>query len=126
MGLDAPPVLSANLGAGLVTITNDLGDLFMGIRAAIMSGIGLAVLAALPASAMDAKIYPYHASANYCPSGLQPISIDGVICCGTPNQSMSYQQALAHPHVTRVKKVHYKKSARRIVCPVGEMGCYYE
>jgi hypothetical protein len=41
-----------------------MGDNSMGIKAAMISGFGLAVLAALPASAMDAKIYPYHASAN--------------------------------------------------------------
>ena len=97
----------------------------MGVKAAMISGFGLAVLAALPASAMDAKIYPYHASANYCPAGLQPISIDGVICCGTPNQTMSYQQVKATPAPRKVKYVA-RKAQRKMVCPVGEKGCYYE
>ena len=73
------------------------------------------------------RIYKYSSSANYCPSGLQPITLNGVICCGTPNQSVSYQQAKAHP-VTRTKRVRQRvrvrKASSRIVCPVGEKGCY--
>ena len=90
---------------------------------ALFAGLGLAVLAALPVGAMDARIYPYQASANYCPTGLQPISIDGVICCGTPNQSITYQQAKAHPVA---RKHAHNKPARRMVCPAGEKGCFYE
>jgi len=100
----------------------------MGIKSVIIAGLGLAVLAALPASAMEAKIYPYHAKANYCPAGLQPVQVNGTICCGTPNQHISYQQALAHP-VThkKVHKVVHHRPARKLVCPVGEKGaCFYE
>jgi len=73
----------------------------------------------------EPKIYAVRGSANYCPSGLQPITLNGVICCGTPNQSVSYQQAKAHP-VTRTKRVRsrVRKASSRIVCPVGEKGCY--
>ena len=94
----------------------------MSLKTALFAGIGLMVLAA-PASAQP-KIYPYHASANYCPAGLQPIQIDGVICCGTPNQSISYSQMNAHP-VAKKKKV-YRKAVKRsyVNCPVGEKGCY--
>ncbi|MDQ2093423.1 hypothetical protein [Rhodalgimonas zhirmunskyi] len=70
------------------------------------------------------KIYPVPSKVNYCPSGLQPITIDGVICCGTPNQNMTYQQAKAHPMTHR--KVYRKKHVRRVAntyCPVGMKGC---
>ena len=43
------------------------------------------------------RLYPYNASANYCPAGLQPIVLGGVICCGTPNQHISYQAMMQHP-----------------------------
>jgi hypothetical protein len=68
-------------------------------------GLSLMMLIAAPvaASAQDAKIYAYHTE-NFCPAGLQPITISGVICCGTPNQTVSYAQVMQHP-VTR-KKVH--------------------
>ncbi len=93
----------------------------MSLKSAIYASLGLLALAA-PASA-EPKIYPY-AAANHCPSGLQPISINGVICCGTPNQSMSYQHAKAAP-LARKKVYHKNKIHRaRVVCPVGEKGCY--
>lgn len=79
--------------------------------------------AAAPALANGPAIYPYATTANYCPGGLQPISINGVICCGTPNQSMTYQQATSAP-VTR--SYHRPAPARRAVCPEGQKGCYYD
>lgn len=96
----------------------------MSLKSALYAGIGLIALAA-PAMAQEANIYPYATSANHCPAGLQPISINGVICCGTPNQSMSYQQAKAAP-VMR-KKIYRKPTVRRarVVCPVGEKGSCY-
>ncbi|MDF1853993.1 hypothetical protein [Pseudooceanicola sp.] len=73
-------------------------------------GAGLACLAlsAAPAMAMDAKLYPYQASANYCPAGLQPIVLGGVICCGVPNQSVSYTSMKQHPVSQR--RVYRQKS----------------
>lgn len=77
----------------------------------------------LPAQAQP-KVYAVPSKVNYCPAGLQPITIDGVICCGTPNQTMSYNQMKAHP-VAR-KKVHRAKTVRRVAqtyCPEGMKGC---
>ncbi|MEZ5675688.1 hypothetical protein SAMN06265173_1502 [Thalassovita litoralis] len=86
----------------------------------LMSAACLLALAASPALANGPRIYPYPASANYCPAGLQPITIDGVICCGTPNQSMTYQQAKAAPGPRT-----YRPARRSgMVCPEGEKGCY--
>ncbi|WP_297774604.1 hypothetical protein [uncultured Roseovarius sp.] len=86
----------------------------------LISALALAVLAA-PASAQGPKIYAYESHANYCPAGLQPVSINGVICCGEPNQSQSYQQAMRHP-VAKVR--HVSRSARaHLNCPVGSKGC---
>ena len=42
------------------------------------------------------RLYPYNASANYCPTGTQPIVVNGVICCGTPNQHTSYSAMMHH------------------------------
>lgn len=92
---------------------------FTGLTAACVIG-----LAATAASAQDAdapKIYAYSSHANYCPAGLQPVTIDGTICCGQPNQSISYQQAMAHPVGTR----HVRRSARAD-CPVGAKGCSFD
>jgi hypothetical protein len=68
------------------------------------------------------RIYPFHSAENHCPTGLQPITINGVICCGTPNQKMTYQQALAHP----APKRHVRRVARRADCPIGTKGCTYD
>ena len=85
------------------------------------------LLAALAVTAMagpalaEAKIYPYHANANFCPKGLQPITISGVICCGTPNQKVSYRQVMQHP---APKKAHMHKTRRAKNCPEGTKGCF--
>lgn len=50
-------------------------------------------------------VHPYKA-ANYCPAGLQPVTVGGVICCGTPNTSAHY---VDRPGGKR----HYRKVAKR-------------
>lgn len=65
----------------------------------ITAGFGLLAMAA-PAAA-DAKLFPYPAKENYCPAGLQPIQLGGVICCGVPNQAVTYSQYQAHPVTKR-------------------------
>ncbi|EAQ02801.1 hypothetical protein OB2597_15505 [Pseudooceanicola batsensis HTCC2597] len=62
----------------------------------LSAGLGLLAMMA-PAAAMDAKLFPYPASANYCPEGLQPVRLGGVICCGVPNQAATYSQYQRHP-----------------------------
>lgn len=42
-------------------------------------------------------IHAYPASANYCPNGLQPVSMGGVICCGTPNAGAYVNRAGGAP-----------------------------
>ncbi len=61
--------------------------LFSGILAA-------AALSAAPALAWnesmtqpatdEVAVFAYPAKANYCPAGLQPVVVGGVICCGVP------------------------------------------
>ncbi len=91
----------------------------MRIRAAIFAGLGLAMLG-LPATAEGPRIYPVHTAHNYCPEGLQPVSMDGTICCGKPNQKHSYQAMMSHPVK---KKVHKVRHVRAVDCPIGEKGC---
>ncbi len=88
----------------------------------------LGFIAALPqTAAAEVKIFPYPSSENYCPAGLQPVTINGTICCGTPNVSTTYQQAMSHPVA---KKKHYKP--RRYVhraranCAIGTKGCTFD
>lgn len=81
---------------------------------------------AAPARNDSPKIYAVRNTANYCPSGLQPITINGVICCGTPNQSVSYESMKAHPVTRKVRSRRLAKSSGRVICPVGEKGCYTE
>lgn len=96
---------------------------------ALIAALGL-MAAAPQAATAQTKIYPYKTSENYCPHGLQPVSINGVICCGKPNQHISYQSAMSHPvakkkrHVTHrvVRKTHRARSH----CQVGTKGCTYD
>ncbi len=82
----------------------------------------LAAVVAAPAAAEGPKIYAVPSHGNYCPSGLQPITMNGVICCGKPNQSQTYQQVMRHP----VPKARHNVRHMRTVgtCPEGVKGCY--
>ena len=73
----------------------------------IVAAVGALVVSAGSAFAQEAKMYAYHGVGNYCPAGLQPVTMGGVICCGVPNAG-SYQQAMMHP-TPRKKHVHVKK-----------------
>lgn len=93
----------------------------MRIKTALMAGFGLMMMGAAPAMA-DAKIYPYHGK-NYCPAGLQPVTISGVICCGTPNQSMSYQKVMMNAAKRHKPKRHTHRVKSTYDCPIGTKGC---
>ena len=96
----------------------------MRIKTVLTAGFGLMMMGAVPAMAMDAKIYPYHGE-NFCPAGYQPITISGVVCCGLPNQSMSYQQVKMTP-APRAKAKHHYHKAKTSSCEVGTKGCTYD
>ncbi len=49
---------------------------------------------------------------NYCPAGLQPVSVDGSISCGRPNRYQSYQQAMKHP-AQRVRHSNMRRYSAR-------------
>lgn len=66
-------------------------------------------------SELPVGIYAAGSGTNYCPAGLQPVSIDGTTSCGTPNQTITYNE---------VKKTPYRRSySRYYTCPVGVKGC---
>lgn len=85
----------------------------------VSKGLALAFFAASPAAASDVTLYAYPTSENYCPAGLQPIVLNGVICCGRPTTHVSYHQVMKHPHRAK-KKRHY---SARTHCPEGTKGC---
>ena len=76
-------------------------------------------VAAVPAAADSMKYYPYHGK-NFCPAGLQPISMGGVICCGTPNTQVTYRQMMRHPSPVHHTPASHDKGK---VCVEGEKGC---
>ncbi len=89
-------------------------------KTSLFPALALALLAG-PALAEAPKVYAYQSHANYCPSGLQPVSLNGVICCGTPTADQTYQQAKTHP-VTYTPRP--ARSARaNFDCPIGAKGC---
>lgn len=96
---------------------------------ALVAALGL-ISAAPQAVQAEVKIYPYSSSHNYCPTGLQPVSIDGVICCGKPNTGISYQSAMSHPVAKKKhhKVVHKKRHVRRAKaqCQIGTKGCTFD
>jgi hypothetical protein len=95
----------------------------------ILSSLSLAIAlsaTALPAIADTMKYYPYPTHVNYCPAGLQPISMGGVICCGVPNTHVTYREMMRHPvpvrHVTPVYLDKGEVHSSR-VCEEGQKGC---
>lgn len=57
-------------------------------------------------------IHPYPTHTNYCPSGLQPVTLGGVICCGTPNTTERFVNASTG-----------HRGYRASSCPPGAKGC---
>lgn len=96
----------------------------------LATAAALALMTALPQVASaggELTIYPYASKHNYCPAGLQPVSVGGNISCGKPNTHVSYQSAKAH-HVARRSHhatYHHKHHARHN-CAVGTKGCTYD
>ncbi len=77
----------------------------------------LAALTALSAHAQEARLYPVPTNANYCPAGLQPVTINGAICCGQPNTNVTWYYMKKHP----VQRATY--TPRYSNCPEGVKGC---
>ncbi len=56
-----------------------------------------------PATSSMSPVWAYPSKLNYCPAGLQPVVMGGVICCGRPThvgyQSNTHPKRRAHkPH----------------------------
>lgn len=94
----------------------------MRIYKPLVAGLVACAIAA-PALASGPGVYAYETDQNFCPSGLQPVSINGVICCGSPNQSQSYQQAMRHPVQSHVRGVVHRARPAE-TCAEGVKGCY--
>ena len=95
----------------------------MRIKTALTAGIGLVLMAGV-AAAEGPRVYPHHTSENFCPAGLQPVTMNGAICCGVPNQSMTYQSMMSHPVRKKVHRARY--NAPKADCPIGQKGCSYD
>ncbi|MGR3637004.1 MAG: hypothetical protein ACU0BK_13920 [Shimia sp.] len=58
-------------------------------------------------------VHPFPSGANHCPTGLQPITMGGVICCGTPTTSEAYVN----------RSGGKRRSYAPMSCPPGQKGC---
>lgn len=92
--------------------------IFPGACAALLLSAGLAYAndaaqVQQSSSEVPVTIYPTGAKAHYCPAGLQPVSVDGSVSCGTPTTETTYAEAKATP---------YRSGGYRS-CSVGAKGC---
>lgn len=69
------------------------------------------------------QIYAYPTSTNYCPAGLRPVVVGGVICCGQPT-APGYGDYTPMPKKV-YKKAPAAKAAPRIYAPEGYKGVIY-
>ncbi len=88
----------------------------------------LGFMAALPqTAAAEMKVFPYPSMENYCPQGLQPVTLNGTISCGRPNVGISYQHAMGHSVATKKRyKARGYVQRTRANCPVGTKGCTFD
>jgi hypothetical protein len=93
----------------------------MTMKRKLVVAAALAAFWTLPAGASELPIYEYGGTPNYCPAGLKPVVFDGVISCGVPNRSITYQQATRAP-VYRAKR-HPVRRVAKPYCPEGLKGC---
>ncbi len=88
----------------------------------VLAGLGLALVAAVPAAAASdgPTIYVYPSAVNYCPTGLQPIALNGVICCGVPTTTQTWDQVMRHP-ATSSRRASYPADATTVErIPLGK------
>ena len=89
---------------------------------ALAAGMTLVLSATAEANSGGAPLYAFPSKENYCPTGLQPVIMGGVICCGTPNRSESYHSMMSHP--VQHKRAHHRVRHHRTAdCPIGQKGC---
>lgn len=88
----------------------------MRLTAIVAAALATAALPALAAPGDGPRLYPVPSAANYCPAGLQPITIDGSICCGQPNTHVTWYEMKRHP----VRRARYTPAD---ACPEGQKGC---
>ncbi len=50
----------------------------------------------------EMPIYAYPSKHNYCPAGLQPVVVGGVICCGAPTHAAQVHHPAPRRHAPRV------------------------
>jgi hypothetical protein len=101
----------------------------MRLTTAFAAAVGLLSAGLAGPVSAEPKVYAYPSSANYCPAGLQPVTLGGAIGCGTPNQPMTYAEVKAHPVVHRHRHPHRAVTLRRsarVPCPAGAKGCSYQ
>ena len=89
----------------------------MSLSKGICTAVGALVISSSAALAWEGagRAYPYAGVANYCPAGLQPVVVGGVICCGTPTTTTTYQAMKRHPVVRRMTTKKHVKSHKHVV-----------
>ncbi len=64
-----------------------------------------------PASS-EIAVWAYPSKHNYCPAGLQPVTIGGVICCGQPtHHGYSSHHAPRQTHGPKANAMAYDKGS---------------
>ncbi|MEP1587315.1 MAG: hypothetical protein ABJR46_00520 [Tateyamaria sp.] len=91
----------------------------------IVAAATVTLISAVPSLAQQ-KVYPFKSSHNYCPTGLQPVTINGEVCCGVPTETMSYQHVMSHPVAVKKRHVRKVRHVRRADCPIGTKGCTFD
>lgn len=82
--------------------------------------LSTALLAVCAATASGAgNVYPVHTAHNYCPTGMQPVTKDGTICCGVPTTQTTYTSMMAHTSHRPAEPAR----TDAVDCPIGEKGC---
>lgn len=88
------------------------------LTAALLGAVGFAAPALAwtdhqPAS-NDMAVWAYPSAHNYCPAGLQPVMVGGVICCGVPTH---HGNPYTHPAPSHKPTVHvqYGKGSSPVV-----------
>lgn len=66
----------------------------------------------------EMAIWAYPSKHNYCPAGLQPVMVGGVVCCGTPTHHgnpYAHPTPAKHKPRTHAPVVQYGKGASDVV-----------
>jgi hypothetical protein len=78
--------------------------------------LSISLVLSAGAAMAEQTLYPVESVDNFCPAGLRPVTHNGEVYCGIPNQEMTYNAVMSQ----RIKRT---SSQAKMACGDGAESC---